>query len=283
MRNNEELGFFAPISFNRKEHGYEYTEEGYSIDKIPLKSEDLNSLQFAVSILNQFGYLSIMQNFSGAIEKIVDALNVNRIMAENSRVDFIEFEKNEYVSGGAFLEKIVTAIKEENKVWFEYKKHGLKETSTYTISPYLLKEYRNIWYLIGKDASAGTIKTFGLDRIREMEMLPESIEKDVKFDRKKYFQHSFGITSYHEEPEEIVLSFSRKTGDYIKAVPLHLSQEIIADSEKEFRIKLSVYPTYDFMMQILSYGAEVEVISPKGIRETMEKILSETLTKYRKD
>jgi len=280
MRYNEELGYFAPIVFDKKEKGYKYSEEGYSIDKIPLKTDDLNALQFAVSILNQFSHLSILKEFSGAVAKIVDAVNINRIMAERPELDFILFDRGNYVAGGIFLEKIVMAIKDARQIEFSYKKHGENKVKQYILSPYILKEYRNIWYVIGQDSKIKEIKTFGLDRILEMRISNEAIEQNLSFDKKKYFKNAFGITSYHSDPVEVVLSFSKKSGDYIKAVPLHPSQQILADTEKELRIQLTVYPTYDFIMQLLSYGSEVEILSPVFFKKQIIEILNNTLNKY---
>ena len=51
---------------------------------------------------------------------------------------------------------------------------GPNETSTYNLHPYLLKEYRNRWYLLGWDRPARWIRTFGCDRIELMEILENS-------------------------------------------------------------------------------------------------------------
>ena len=280
MRHNVELGYLAPIEYNKKFKGYRYTDPNYSIDKIPLKSDDLNALQFATSILNQFSHLSILKDFTGAVTKIMEAVNINRMVLENPELDFIEFGKAEYVAGGPFLESLVLAIKNSNQVFFTYKKHGSSESKNYVLDPYLLKEYKNIWYVIGNDPSTASIKTFGLDRIVGLEILDSTFTPTKEFDKKKYFENAFGITSSYNDPEKVILRFSRKTGDYIKALPLHKSQEIISNTPQECIIKLTVYPTIDLVMQLLSYGSEVEVIAPDFLRGQIKDLLLATLNQY---
>jgi hypothetical protein len=52
----------------------------------------------------------------------------------------------------------------------------------------------------------------------------------------------------------MTLSFDDYQGKYIKSLPLHESQQTISDSENELQIKLKLYITHDFIMELLSYG-----------------------------
>lgn len=280
MRHNEELGFFAPISYSKKMKGYYYTEDDYSIDKIPLKENDLNALQFAASILSQFGHLSVLRDFSGTVSKISEAVSINRLAANNS-LDFIEFDNTSYIPGGPFLEDLILAIRSGRQISFDYKKHGADSLKSYTVAPYLLKQFKSIWYIIGNEPESNKIKTFGLDRIISLSVSETPFPAPESFDRKKYFRHAYGITSYHAEPDEVLLSFNRKTADYIKALPLHHSQELVEEDERQCVFRMIVYPTRDLLMQLLSYGNEMKVLKPLSLRNAMKEILEKTLEQYR--
>ena len=62
---------------------------------------------------------------------------------------------------------------------------------------------------------------------------------------------------------------------------MHPSQELIFEDAKEVRFKLFVKPTFDFMMEILSYGPDVEILEPAYVREELKDKLNKTLTKYK--
>ncbi|MCK9205066.1 MAG: WYL domain-containing protein, partial [Bacteroidales bacterium] len=66
--------------------------------------------------------------------------------------------------------------------------------------------------------------------------------------------------------------FDPEQGKYIKTFPLHESQHILTDNNKEFRIRLHLHITYDLIMELLSYGEKVEVIKPKSLRKDLVKI-----------
>jgi predicted DNA-binding transcriptional regulator YafY len=64
-------------------------------------------------------------------------------------------------------------------------------------------------------------------------------------------------------------------------LPLHHSQKIIFENETECVIELYMSPTYDFVMELLSMGAEVKVIEPKILQEEIRGKLEATLGLYK--
>ena len=86
------------------------------------------------------------------------------------------------------------------------------------------------------------IKSFALDRMITLEVTRKKVFKNQPFDVQEYYKHCFGIMSPNEaSPSEIILSFSVHQGNYIKSLPLHASQEILVDNDKELRIKLTLF------------------------------------------
>jgi len=92
-----------------------------------------------------------------------------------------------------------------------------------------------------------------------------SLLKD--FDVNEYYKSCFGIISPEEgqQLQEVILSFDPYQGKYIKSSPLHESQEILKDNEKELLIKLTLFVTYDFLMELLSFGENLKVIQPDNL------------------
>lgn len=90
--------------------------------------------------------------------------------------------------------------------------------------------------------------------------------KDEKFNPEKFYEHAFGIIASDDSPVEIHLSFTPLQAEYVLSQPLHHSQKTISLSENETVIKLYLSITHDFVMQLLSYGAEMKVMKPKELR-----------------
>ena len=80
----------------------------------------------------------------------------------------------------------------------------------------------------------------------------------INYNVQNDFKDSFGIINgTDEEPEEVILSFTPREGRYVGSLPLHSSQELIEENEKEIKYRYFIRLTYDFKMEILSYGDQL--------------------------
>jgi predicted DNA-binding transcriptional regulator YafY len=277
MRFDDGLGFNAPITYNKVHKGYCYEDENYTIASVPLNDEELQAIQFAVSVLDQFKGVEMLEQFSHAIHKITEAVNLGKSLG--SHRNFIQFEQAPFFKGSEWLNVFANAIANSEALRISYLPFDNDKTRDYIYHPYLLKEYRNRWYVIGYDDHAGMIRTFGLDRVEKIEK-SDIDYKYAEFKPSIYFSHTIGITVGDLEPREVVLSFTPIQGKYIKTQPMHSSQTVLADDEKEFRIRLKVLINYELLMLILSYGKEVKVIKPESLQAEIKQLLEQTLKNY---
>ena len=179
---------------------------------------------------------------------------------------------------------LIHAIKNKLQIRFNYEKYWEDSITSRTVEPYCLKEFKNRWYLVAKDSKDAYPKTFALDRMTDLEITNTKFIVPASFDMHELFKHCYGIiTPTNQKPVEIILSFDPEQGKYIKSLPLHETQEILEDSEDELLIKLMVYITHDFIMELLSYGDNVKVLQPillaNRLKEEHEKALKRYLVK----
>jgi len=88
MKDDDRLGYRAPIK-RHPDKGYYYEDPEYSIDNIPLNEEEVKALSFAATMLDQFRNVSIFSTFTGAVQKVVEAVNIRRISKEEDLLPFI--------------------------------------------------------------------------------------------------------------------------------------------------------------------------------------------------
>ena len=172
--------------------------------------------------------------------------------------NYIHFERIK-PKGTDNLYGLIHAIKNKLQIRFDYEKYWEETIANRVVEPYCLKEFKNRWYLIAKDVKNDYPKTFALDRMSGFEITNVKFTVLASFDMNKLFMYSYGIiTPQDPKVEEVILSFDPEQGKYIKSLPLHKSQEIVVDTETELRIKLKLYITHDFEMELLSYGDNVK-------------------------
>jgi predicted DNA-binding transcriptional regulator YafY len=280
MRNDERLGYLAPIKIDRSRRAYYYEDPAYSIDNIPLNEEELESIVFASKLLEQFKGVEIFERFAGSVQKLVNAVNAYRNNDEDTYRNFIEFEKVDEAKGNEYLEPLINALKNREVLKIEYKTFTARKNTVNIIHPYLLKEYRNRWYLVGFNEKYSGIRTYSLDRFVNLEVDTSIDFIDKGFDAKKYYENVIGISVLNKKPVEILIAFTENQAQYVITQPLHSSQELVTTSHNKYIFKYFLVPNFEFIAQILGWGEEVEIIKPKILRKEMQILLRRMVQKY---
>jgi predicted DNA-binding transcriptional regulator YafY len=173
------------------------------------------------------------------------------------------------------LSPLIYAIRNKFETVFSYKKFYEIEPQIRTVYPLGLKESANFWYLIAFCTLRKDIRTFALDRISEIDVTNERFNYESPNLMQDMFHDCFGVVRRENGSiaEEIILSFSPFRGNYIKNFPLHASQIILIDNEKELRIRLHLHITRDFVSELLKYVGELRIVSPESlIQRYFEKL-----------
>lgn len=281
MRNEGELGFYAPIKFSKEYKGYFYEDPEYTISEVPLNDDDLDAIRLAAETLFQFKEIPLFAQFDAAIEKIMDRMKISSADKQEVAHEIIQFERAEDYKGSEFLEPLFRACSANQVVKFDYQKFNSEEKSNYMLEPYLLKEYRSRWYIIGREEKRGVVRTFSLDRIVNLQLQEKFFSAKHGFDTKQFFEHSVGITVTDEKPEKVGLKFYERLAPYIMSQPLHPSQVVLKADNGQLEMEIHVLITVELVSTILGFGDQAEVLYPQHLRANVNNALSHTLNRYR--
>lgn len=245
FKNIEDL-FGICIRFDKKWSGYYINEEDSLIN------EQYERLLLNFDLLNALDKTSNLHTY---------------VLAEHHRPSDTEC-----------LPALIKAIKFSHPVAFDYiyvREEGRMRKKK--VLPHYLKEDQQRWYLLAYDNNM--LKTFNVDCIRNLRIYyEETFKRDMDIDANDLFKDSYGIWNQPDIPiEDIELSYSALDGRFLKSVPLHHSQTIIADNETEFRITLRLRITNDFVMALLARSSSLTVIKPLHLRERIRKVYEEAL------
>jgi predicted DNA-binding transcriptional regulator YafY len=225
-------------------------------------------------------YIDIDERSEIAV-RVLEAFDIFNAMNLTDRLlDYIHFEKRKPQGTENFYE-LLLATKNRVQIQFSYQKFWDDEKTQRLAEPYALKEFKNRWYLLANDLKDHRVKSFALDRLSDLEITKKQFQLPADFNINEYYRNCFGIISPNQlQPEEVILSFDPYQGKYVKTLPLHESQQILIDNEEELRIKLSLFITYDFVMEMLSYGDNVRVIQPESLINDLKSIYQRALEQY---
>ncbi|MDR1895386.1 MAG: WYL domain-containing protein [Prevotellaceae bacterium] len=227
-------------------------------------------------------YYFIEEEFDAELSnRMFESLEVYNALRVKERLSsWIELDRR-CVGGTEYLYRILRAIRDHSRIEIEYSKYYRSAVSHRVVDPLLLREFRHRWYIYARDTYDATIKCYALDRMRSLLISVDHFaEPDPAW--RECFRYCFGVMLPDASmlPCEVILSFTYLQGCYIKSLPLHETQEVILDTADELRIRLTVYLTHDFVMELLSYGDSVKVISPESLSLELQEQYESALGQY---
>jgi len=277
LMRSEKLGYNAPIVVYDKKY-YKYEEEDFSITDIPLTETDMNVLTETVSMLKQFKDFSLFNDVSDILQRLED-----KIYAEKSHTKpVIYLDKNEKLKGLHYLDEIYQAIIKKMVLIITYKSFKSREETKFHFHPFILKEFNNRWFLIGKKKASQPITNLALDRIISIDYDFNLTYLEEDFDADIYYKDVIGVTvNSGLNARRIELWVDGSNAPYVLTKPLHTSQRLIKKNEDgSVIIHIYVIPNYEMERLLLGFGSCLEILRPESLRNRMKKTLQEAILRY---
>lgn len=242
------------------EISYDRTCRGYRID-------DTNSL-------NQETFLRFLETAHLA-ELLGDNLNKSQ-----SALSYVQFENTGALQGIHWLKDLLIAVYEHRKIVFTHENYQKETIKQVRLNPYLIKEYQSRWYVVGIPDGMTEFRTYGIDRISNLQVLHEKLRYRKADVPSAYFDQAIGVVYSGDPPEKVVLKFTPLQGKYVKALPWHPSQTILKEDETGLEIQLEVVINYELVRMILMHGNTVKVLHPKSLIKEIKKHLQKSIQQY---
>jgi predicted DNA-binding transcriptional regulator YafY len=195
--------------------------------------------------------------------------------------ELIQFEKAVHTNGMDLIELIYSAIKNKQAIQFQYRNIYKKTTSASNLIPYLIKEHRNRWYVIGWSQEKEKYITYALDRIDKLELIHNIYKRRSDFNATSFFEHSTGIMESNTKPEEVLLTILKPISDLALLEPLHATQKLIIDKTDRVQISLKVLVNEEFMFKILGMGSYCIVDKPASLRKSIKGAIQQMSSNYK--
>lgn len=223
LMRSDRLGYNAPIVVRDNKY-YEYDDPDFSITHLPLNDEGLDALNSALDILRQFQGFPQLASSIDIISKLNEQISRHTGKAGSA----MDMEHVPGYRGLQFIGQIYGAVRKQQTIIIEYQSFKAHKPESIVVYPYLLKEYRNRWFLICEKASnkAPQVNIFALDRIHSVEIdKNHSFKSCVDFDPEHFFDDTIGVTRLiSDKPKRVLVKIDRQQAPYIESKPFHRSQ-----------------------------------------------------------
>ena len=217
----------------------------------------------------------------GCVSKwLLNSFAVDNLIVESRKLKS-RILLEEVPSGKRYLIPLIEAMRDGMIVEVDYQSFRQQVPANFEIEPYCLKLFRQRWYVVARSPHYNRVMIYSLDRILDLEVSEKTFYYPEEFNPQSYFDACFGIVADDDIGIETVqLKVYAPQDKYFDALPLHHSQRTVEVTEGHTVYEYRIRPTYDFVQELLSHGADVEVLQPSLLRSRLGDIAKEMVALY---
>ncbi|MGB0930883.1 MAG: helix-turn-helix transcriptional regulator [Chitinophagales bacterium] len=277
MMRSDKLGYDAPIVVYDRKY-YKYSQPNFSITDIPLNENDMNVLSEAVEVLKQFKDFSLFSELGGIIQRLEDKVYTEK----THQAAIIHLDKNENLKGLKYLDTLYQAIVKKTVLKMTYQSFSANQPSKFILHPFILKEFNNRWFVVGRKESDRQILTLALDRIQKIDFDLSTVYNSESFSADEFYKNTYGVTVLSDKRlSDIKLKIDAYNAPYVLTKPFHHSQKILERFEDgSILISIRVHLNFELDRLILGFGSSIEVVSPLILRKRIRNKLKKALENY---
>ncbi len=271
----------------------EYGEQVFPVRKFHRYKDDILTL-FGINIRcnRRANYYYIdsdedTQRWDDMRRYIVSAFSFKATLDEAEDVEnSILFES--IPAGTQYLTTIMRAIRARKQLLITY--HSFDRNNDYDMffSPYCLRVFKQRWYVVGEASThPDEIRVYALDRIVDLHVLDGDFAIPQGFSPETFFADYYGVFR-NAEPCLLRIEAKPRAALYLRTLPLHHSQrELSAEQAQPFLtqpdgivFEFYIAPTFDFIQQLRTFGAELRVLAPHSLAKQMQADATEVINRY---
>ncbi len=272
----------APIEQDPDTRGFYYDrgyEQPFDLPGIWISPGELQALLTARQVLANVQPGLLEGELESLQGRITSLLQKKGVEAEggDSRIHI------QHIAGRAvparMFQDVLGALIRRRRLKIRYHGRRRDEESEREISPQRLTQYRNSWYLDAWCHQAQGLRSFALERIREQTLLAEDAEEVSQAVLSAHFDQSYGIFSGPAE-HLAELRFTPEMSRWISEENWHADQQGAFEADGSWLLKVPFSNARELIMDVLRYGADVEVLAPDFLRDAVAAEARKTADTY---
>src|SRR5438067_10439005 len=173
-----------------------------------------------------------------------------------------------------------TAVLRRAKLWIRHFNRTRGEETEREVSPQRLVHYRDNWYLDAWCHLRNDLRSFAVDAIRDARLLDAKAKQVPDAELDEHLGAGYGIFA-GRKVQTARLRFTPQAARWVAAQNWHPSQRSRTDEDGSYLLELPYAEAPELVMEILKYGADVEVLGPPELRERVAQALAQAARRYK--
>lgn len=271
----------APIVYDRERNGYSYARgegEMYELPGLWFNASELHALLCVQQLLAAVQPGLLDKHLRPLQKRIDELLSLQHAGSDEitGRVRILQIGARP--TGGHF-QTLAGAVAKRQRLRLAYYTRGSASRSEREVSPQRLTYYRDNWYLDAWCHLREGLRTFALDAIEAASALESEALEVSQSQLDEHFAASYGIFAGRAE-RTAVLRFTPQRARWVARERWHPEQEGRLLDDGSYELRLPYGNPAELIMDILKYGPDVEVTSPRELRHAVASRLREAVARY---
>jgi len=169
----------------------------------------------------------------------------------------------------AHFRTIATAVLTRKRLKVRHQRRQDGEVLDRELSPQRLVHYRDNWYLDAWCHKRQALRTFGLDAIETAVVVPDKEAKEIGEDTlERHYASGYGIFA-GTATKDAVLQFGANSARWVSRETWHPEQIGTPQLDGTYLLQFPYSQEPELVMDILKYGADVQVLAPESLRKAV--------------
>jgi proteasome accessory factor C len=272
----------APIKYDRELNGYYYDRsdgEMYELPGVWFNSSELHAL-LSVQQLLEHVQPGLLDQQLAPLKNRIEALLKAQALGGNQLSQRIRILRAASRPAGEYFQRVSSALAQRRQLKISYYQRASDTATERTLSPQRLTYYRDNWYLDAYCHLRQGLRTFALDALTKAEVLTDNALDLTPEELDAHTTDSYGIFS-GQSSLMAHLRFTPRRARWVCRETWHPLQQSSWSEKGEYELHIPYHREEELVMDILKYGADVEVIGPAQLRSRIQQQLQNALALYK--
>ncbi len=275
--------FNAPIEYDREANGYRFgaprSGPRYELPGLWFSSSEVLALLTTIQLLANLQPGLLDRQLAPVAVRLREILGSgdHSWQEVQKRIRIFQPERREPKS--AHFSLIAAAVLRRSRLWIRHYNRKRDEETEREISPQRLVHYRDNWYVDAWCHLRDDLRSFAVDAIRDSVLKDTRAREESEAQLDEHLGRGYGIFA-GRKVEWAKLRFSPEAARWVSAQSWHPNQRAKFEDDGGYVLEVPYAEDRELVMEILKFGAGVEVLGPEALRQRVAQALGEATRRY---
>ena len=275
--------FNAPLEYDREANGYHLGKPRsgprYELPGLWLNAEEIHALLSTLQLLGNLQPGLLDSQVTPLVERLRAILGSGDHSWQEVEKRIRIFQPGRRECQARHFGIIAAAVLKRVRLRIRHYNRNENRETEREISPQRLIHYRENWYVDAYCHMRKGVRSFAVDAIRDAALGDKRAKEIPKAQLDQHLASGYGIFA-GRKVEWATLKFTAHAARWVSAQVWHPRQRARVEKDGSYVLEIPYADDRELVMEILKYGADVEVLAPASLRKRVCESISKAAQRY---